>query len=84
MGAKTRAMIVLTLIALGLFQLVSGLIIYLIPGGRGYREVSFWGLEKHLWKEYHLYVGLVITAVAVIHLALNWKMFKHEIKRLFK
>jgi|GEM_PF-5902941 len=45
MGAKTRAVIVFVLIALGLFQLVSGLILYFTPGGRGYREVAVYGLE---------------------------------------
>ncbi|ADB57884.1 DUF4405 domain-containing protein [Archaeoglobus profundus] len=84
MGAKTRATIVFVLIALGLFQLISGLILYFTPGRHGYREVLVYGLEKHLWKEYHLYVGLIITAVAIIHFILNWKMFKHEIKALFK
>ena len=45
MGAKTGAVIVFVLIALGLFQLVSGLILYFTPGGHGYREVAVYGLE---------------------------------------
>ena len=84
MGTRERAIVVLILIALGLFQLMSGLILYFTPGSRGYRGYAIYGLEKHVWKEYHLYIGLVITAVVLIHLALNWKMFKHELKNLFK
>ncbi len=80
MGAKTRALIVLVLMALGLFQLVSGLILFFMPSGHGYRKF----LERHIWKEYHFYVGLVITVVVVVHFILNWKIFKHEIKALFK
>ncbi|WP_456328164.1 DUF4405 domain-containing protein [Archaeoglobus sp.] len=84
MGAKTRALIVLVLMALGLFQLVSGLILFFMPSGHGYRKFLVCGLVRHVWREYHLYVGLVITVVVVVHFILNWKIFKHEIKALFK
>jgi len=84
MGARERVTIVLILIALGLFQLLSGLILYFTPSGRGYRGSIIYGLEKHVWKDLHLYISLIITVVVLIHLALNWRMFKYELKNLFR
>jgi len=80
---KVRAVVALALLTTGLFQAVSGLILYTAPKGRGAGDlIVLYGLEKHLWKEYHFYIGILIMCLVVVHLILNWKMFKNELKSL--
>ena len=79
---KVRAVVALTLLTTGLFQAVSGLILYTAPRGRGVGDIILYGFEKHLWKEYHFYIGILIICLVVVHLILNWKMFKNELKSL--
>jgi cytochrome b561 len=79
---KVRAVVVLTLLTTGLFQAVSGLILYTAPKGREAGDITLYGFEKHLWKEYHFYIGILIICLVVLHLILNWKMFKNELKSL--
>ncbi len=73
---------VFALIVLGLFQLISGLILYISGGGWRHRgsEIVVFGLERHVWKDYHFYIGIALIVVAVIHFTLNWKMFKAELR----
>jgi len=78
---KVRTVVTLTLLVTGLFQAVSGLILYTAPKGR-WAAVQLYGLEKVLWKEYHFYAGILITCLVVVHLTLNWSMFKNELKSL--
>ncbi len=79
---RTRAIVALALLIAGLFQAASGLILYTAPKGRGAGDIALYGLEKSLWKEYHFYIGILIVCLAVVHLILNWKMFKNELKSL--
>ena len=81
---RIRAIVTLTLLVSGVFQAISGLILYFAPRGRGIGDVFLYGFAKHVWKDLHFYVGILIVAVAVLHLTLNWKMFKNELKALFR
>ena len=84
MGARLRAVVSLCMIALGLFQAVSGLILFFAPHGPHSGNVLLFGLTKRVWRYYHEYVGLVIIAVAVLHFTLNWRMFVKELKALVR
>lgn len=84
MGARLRAVVSLCMLAMGIFQAVSGLILFFAPRGRSSGNVLIFGLTKHMWSDYHKYVGLVIIAVAVLHFTLNWKLFLKELKALFR
>ncbi len=79
---KVRAVVTLFLLTTGLFQAVSGLILYTAPKGRWATTVRLYGLERHLWKEYHFYAGILIMCLVVLHLMLNWNMFRNELKSL--
>ncbi len=79
---KVRAIVALSLLTTGLFQAISGLILYTAPKGRRTGDIALYGLEKNLWKEYHFYIGILIMCLVAVHLILNWKMFKNELKSL--
>ncbi len=72
------------MLIMGVFQAVSGLLLFFAPRGRGSGNVLLFGLTKHTWSDYHKYVGLVIIAVAVLHFILNWRMFVKELRALLK
>jgi hypothetical protein len=63
--------------ALTLFELVSGMILWLaLPAGQGWRfsrAFTVWGLERHSWITLHNWAALLLTAVIVVHVALHWK-----------
>ncbi len=80
MGVKARVTVTLILIALGIFQAVSGIILFLAPKGPRSGRFEVFGVTKYTWNEYHKYVGLIIIVVAVLHFILNWRMFVNELK----
>ena len=82
---KAKVATVFMLISFGIFQLISGLILYLTRGygwgwGRGLYRYA--GVERHILKDCHFYCGLIVTAIVVIHFALNWKIFMAELRAL--
>ncbi len=80
MGAKTKVPVVLALIVLGVFQFISGLVLYLAPHGRRTGELFVFGMAKRDWTFYHTWVGFVLVALVLLHLALNWKYFMGELR----
>jgi hypothetical protein len=77
------------LFLLGLVELVSGLVLWLVlHGGEGYMggrglgsEVTFlW--SRGTWIDLHTVVGVVLAVVVIIHLILHWKWIVHMTKRL--
>ena len=67
------------LFVLGLFQAVSGFIMWFIlpHGGGGLRGTAatavFWGLEKNTWIALHDWTAVALLVVAVIHIIIHWK-----------
>ncbi len=84
MGLRSKVVVTVSLIVLGLFQAISGVILYFSPKGRWSGDLLVFGLTKHTWSEYHAYVGFLLIAVAVVHLSLNWRWFMGELKVLFR
>ncbi len=82
MGVRLKAIVSMSMFFLGIFQAVSGLILFLSPKGRGAGNLLIFGLPKHTWSDYHTYVGFAIIAVAILHFSLNWRMFVNELKVL--
>jgi hypothetical protein len=69
---------------------VSGLVLYFvlsISGFKGGRAAvfknSFLGIERGLWKSAHVYVGIAMIVIVVIHLILHWNYIKN-IKKLLR
>jgi hypothetical protein len=84
MGARLRAIVSLCMIALGLFQAISGLVLFFTQHGPRSGSMLLFGLTKRVLIYYHEYVGLMIIAVAVLHFTLNWRMFVKELKALVR
>jgi len=77
------------LFLLGLAELVSGFVLWLVlPGGEGYMggrglgsEVTFlW--SRGTWIDLHTVVGVVLAVVLIIHLILHWKWIARMTRRL--
>lgn len=77
-------------ILLAAFSLVSlsGLIVWLILPSGGYQGgrnpfygATLLGLTRHGWSDLHLWTGLAISAVVIIHLALHWSWIVCMLRR---
>ncbi len=66
---------------LGLFQAVSGLIMWLVlpHGGGGWRGggggagATFLWLARDTWRDLHNWVALALLVVVVLHIIIHWK-----------
>lgn len=38
------------------------------------RGVTFWGMGRRTWIDIHLWSGIVIVVLLVLHIVLHWKM----------
>jgi hypothetical protein len=64
--------------------LVVGLLLaFVIPRGRGANKY-FLGLHRHEWSDIHLYLSLVLVALVVVHLVLNWGWVTKITERMFQ
>ena len=93
MRRATRNYIVFViLICLGLFQSVSGFIMWLaLPRGGGLgrgsgsvSEATFWSLSRHNWADLHDWVAVALLVMIVIHLVMHWKWIVYITKSYFK
>ncbi len=81
------------LFVLGLFQAVSGFIMWLaLPRGGGGQgrgldggsEATFWSLSRHTWGDLHDWVAVALLVVIIIHVILHWKWIVRMTKSYFK
>jgi hypothetical protein len=78
----------LTLVISGIIELVTSVILYIIPSGR----VAYWsdyhlfGLSKTQWGDIHITVGTLFLVAAGIHIYYNWRpitiYLKNKAKKL--
>jgi hypothetical protein len=79
----TRAVVAIMLIAGWCLTAISGFILWGAPAGpRTGWQVIFLGLTKHDWGEIHLWFGVAMIAVTLIHIALDWKALRGVIRYL--
>ena len=80
---------------LGLFQAVSGFIMWLaLPRGGGGQgrgfdsgdagEATFWSLSRHTWGDLHDWVAVALLVVIILHIIVNWKWIVYMTKSYFK
>ena len=77
-----RKTISLTLMLSGFIELVTSIVLYIIPAGR----VAYWtdyrllGLSKTQWGDIHITVGFLLVFTGLIHFYLNWKAIRNYLK----
>ena len=89
MRKKTQHYILFVILFfLGLFQTVSGFIMWLaLPhggGGRGGSTATFWALSRDTWIDLHDWVAVSLLVMIIIHLILHWKWIVYMTKSYFK
>lgn len=75
----------LTLYALFCFLLGTGLLIHfrLVPGSQGGHGLTFLGLDRHQWGQWHWWASVAFLVALLVHLALNFAFIRNAIaKRL--
>jgi len=79
----------LLLLVVGALQYVSGLVLWLVlPRGQAHKGLSalvtFMGLGRGDWEGVHIVSSLLLLALVIVHLVLNWAWIKNTTKSLFK
>lgn len=46
--------------------------------------LSFWGMDRHQWKEIHLIFGFMLLALLFLHIVLHWKLITCIYHRITK
>ena len=78
------------LFLLGLFQAVSGFIMWLaVPhvggGSKGAGSTAtFWSLTRDNWIDLHDWVAVALLVVVIIHIILHWKWIVYMTKSYFR
>lgn len=76
----------LTLVISGIIELITSVILYIIPSGR----VAYWsdyhllGLSKTQWGDIHITVGTLLLVTASIHIYYNWRPITTYLKNKAK
>ncbi len=72
---STRAFVSLLLLVQTAVVTVSGIVRYVSPRGREAHWVDWrvWGLDKDQWSSVHMVSAALFLALAVLHLAYNWR-----------
>jgi hypothetical protein len=74
---------------LGLFEVVSGLVLWLVlprgsgyMGGRGLASGASFLWSRDAWLDLHIWVGVALVIMVVVHLLLHWRWIVSVTKRL--
>lgn len=82
MRTKTLRKVVDVLMYLSMSFLVgTGLLIQyrLVPGSRGGHGLTLFGMDRHEWGAYHLWVGIALIALVTVHVFLNFAFVRNVI-----
>ncbi len=78
--------LVALLILTGLAEAISGFVLWFaIPSGGGRRglELSYWGLTRPTWIDFHDWMAVALTAIVILHLLVHWKWVFRMVKQIF-
>ena len=87
-GFIMRKITSLTLVISGCIELITSIVLYMIPSGRiaYWHDYRFIGLSKAQWRDIHTTVGVLFLLVAFMHIYFNWRpilaYLKNKSKRL--
>jgi len=83
---RIKAILSLLLLIIFIIVLFTGIGLYFSPSGRIAKEISwnFLGFDKWKLENLHTLSGFIMSALVIIHLLINYKMFLGEVKFLFR
>lgn len=76
----------LTLLISGFIEIITSVVLYIIPAGR----VAYWsdyhllGLDKHQWGNIHITVGTLFIVALALHVYYNWRPLMAYLKNKAK
>jgi hypothetical protein len=76
----------LTLFISGIIELVTSVVLYILPSGRVayWADYRLWGLSKTQWGNIHITVGTLMLLAAVLHIYYNWRLILSYLKNKAK
>lgn len=63
--------------------LISGLILFIVPGGRDTKYLEIFTITRESWKSVHTVSGIGMLAGVAIHLVIHWGWLRKISKRIF-
>ncbi len=79
---KIRSIVSISQLIMGIFLLLSGIMLYIAPTGRGSSEAVLLFMTKADWKYWHTIIGFIMAGSALIHVDLNFNALKVLTKRI--
>ncbi len=83
---KCKGVISSLLIIIFVIILITGIGLSRAPSGKEEKDNgwTFLGMKKDVLRDIHTSSGIIMGCIIVIHLSLNYKMLKGEMKIIFK
>ena len=74
-GFKLRGLMTFLLVLSLFIDIVSGVILYIVPPGRitNWTNWTLWGLSKHQWVALHTIFSYILILIVLGHLYFNWR-----------
>ena len=63
--------------------LVSGLILFVVPGGKSTKYLQILSITREAWKSIHTITGIGMLAGVIIHLVIHWGWIRKVSKKVF-
>jgi hypothetical protein len=64
--------------------MISGLILYVVPGGRDTKYIEILSITRETWKTIHTITGIGMLAGVVIHLVIHWGWIRKVSKKVLR
>ncbi len=78
-----RKITAIILFVSAIFVIVSGILLYSAPSGRGSGEAIALGLTKDTWIDLHVWSGFIASGCLVVHLYMNRRPLIRYMKDVF-
>ena len=78
-----RAIIAIALIIVWISSAISGLILWLAPEGhQAGKQSLLFGITKENWGDIHFWICVVVMAVTIAHIIIDWKALRGVLRYL--
>lgn len=67
-----------------LWCLISGLALFIVPGGPGSDYTLFLYITREAWKNIHIWTGIGMLVGVILHLVIHWGWIRKVTKKIFR